>query len=148
MKKVLFLFAMCLTAFTTQAQTFVDLGLPSKTKWSKINVAGFYTYDEAMYQFGNSIPTYGQWEELINECVWSWNGNGYRVTGPNGNSITLPAAGIRDCGGSISNEGFRGLYWTSLSYGTEEAWYLGFAEDHVGLDYLASCMGRSVRLVQ
>ena len=40
------------------------------------------------------MPTTEEQEELRNECTWEWtalNGvNGYRVTGPNGNSIFLP----------------------------------------------------------
>ena len=56
------------------------------------------------------IPTVEQMQELIAECTWTWivrNGvNGMLVTGKNGNSIFLPAAGGRsgtretdlDCG--------------------------------------------------
>ena len=42
-------------------------------------------------------PTKGDLEELVKECTWEWtmynNVNGYQVTGPNGNSLFLPAAG-------------------------------------------------------
>ena len=76
---------------------YTDLGLPSGT----IYATGFYTYDEAVSQFGNRLPTKEQWEELKAECQWSWSNNGYKVTGPNGNSITLPIEGYRDCDGAI-----------------------------------------------
>ena len=43
------------------------------------------------------MPTAAEQDELRNNCTWTWttqNGvNGYKVTGPNGNSIFLPAAG-------------------------------------------------------
>lgn len=45
-------------------------------------------------------PTLSETQELINYCEWSFsnrNGiNGYEVTGPNGNSIFFPAAGIKE----------------------------------------------------
>ena len=65
------------------------------------------------------MPTLAEQDELLNNCTWTWttqNGvNGYKVTGPNGNSIFLPAAGARfslDIGGV----GSHGYYWSgSLS---------------------------------
>ncbi|MBO7302217.1 MAG: hypothetical protein J6U58_05865, partial [Bacteroidaceae bacterium] len=40
------------------------------------------------------MPTRAEQDELLTKCTWTWtalNGvNGYRVTGPNGNSIFLP----------------------------------------------------------
>ena len=45
------------------------------------------------------MPTVAEWTELRTKCTWTWitqNGvKGYKVTGPNGNSIFLPAAGAR-----------------------------------------------------
>ena len=44
------------------------------------------------------MPTISELEELHTQCTWTWSTqnetNGYRVTGPNGNSIFLPAAGF------------------------------------------------------
>ena len=57
-------------------------------------------------------PTMAEWEELKEKCTWSWTGSGYRVTGPNGRSIFLPAAGVRD-GSSSSNVGSDGYYCTT-----------------------------------
>ena len=54
--------------------------------------------DVAHVKWGGSwrMPTFEEQKELLHECSWEWtelNGvNGYRVTGPNGNSIFLPAA--------------------------------------------------------
>lgn len=65
---------------------------------------------------GWRIPTKEEMEELVSECKWTWvrmNGQlGWRVTGKNGNSIFLPAAGA---GSSyrIAGVGELGRYWTS-----------------------------------
>ena len=87
MKKVFSLCLICLMALSASAQQmeYVDLGLPSATLWKAVDEPGFYAYDEAMNNFNNQLPTGEQLEELRKECVWSWNGTGYHVTGPNGN---------------------------------------------------------------
>lgn len=74
--------------------------------------------DVAHVKWGGSwrMPTLDEIKELINDCSWSWttqNGvNGYKVTGPNGNSIFLPAAGARS-GDSEYTRGSTGHYWSS-----------------------------------
>ena len=102
------------------------LGLPSGTKWKNFNATGFYTYDEAVSKFGNRLPTKEQWEEIKAECQWTWNGSGYKVTGPNGNSIVLPASGFRNGDGSVDDVGSYGFYWSSTPKDSDGAWYLGF----------------------
>ena len=83
--------------------------------------------DVATVKWGGSwrMPTDEEQQELINNCTWTWttlNGvNCYRVTGPNGNSIFLPAAGYR-YGTGVFNQGSYGHYWSSslnssVSYG-------------------------------
>lgn len=174
MKKVFLLNMMCLMAIsfclavscTTNGNetnkgdevtvSYVDLGLPSGTKWKSENEANaadaeydFFTYDEAVSQFGNRLPTKEQCDELKAECKWTWTGSGYKVTGPNGNFITLPAAGFRDCGGGVYFVGSYGYYWSSTPEDSGGAWCLGFDSGSVGMDsgYLR-CRGQSVRLVQ
>ena len=132
----------------TVAQGYTDLGLPSGTIWKNFNATGFYTYDEAVSQFGNRLPTKEQWEELKAECRWSWTGSGYKVTGPNGNSISLPAAGWRYCDGSVDGVGSYGYYWSSTPKDSEDAWRLGFDSGRVRVGNSYRCGGRSVRLVQ
>ena len=76
--------------------------------------------DTARVNWGGSwrMPTEAEIQELVNNCTWTWttqNGvNGMRVTGPNGNSIFLPAAG-NCCGSSRYYVGEEGLYWSSTS---------------------------------
>lgn len=157
MKKVFLLNMMCLMALTMQAQNYVDLGLPSGTKWKATNEKNaadaeydFFTYDEAVSQFGDRLPTKHQYDELKAECKWTWTGSGYKVTGPNGNFITLPAAGFRVCveGVDVDDVGSYGGYWSSTPFGSDYAWSFGFFSDSVGIGCGGRCGGRSVRLVQ
>lgn len=133
-----------------KAQGFVDLGLPSGTLWKEQDEAGgFYTYEQAKLKFGNSLPTKEQYEELKNSCSWTWTGNGYKVTGPSGESITLPAAGFRGCDGGVRRVGLNGYYWSSTPSGSEYAWGLYFGSGGVSVDDDSGrCSGKSVRLVR
>ena len=130
------------------ANIYIDLGLSSGTYWKETNESGFYNYDNAVSKFGNKLPTKDQFEELKNECEWTWTGNGYKVTGPNGESITLPAAGYRDCNGDVRGVGTGGYYWSSTPYDSGYAWDLYFYSSGVDMSYGGRCCGRSVRLVQ
>ncbi len=60
MKKICLLILAISFCFSSYTQ-YVDLGLPSGTKWKSVNEAGdengFYTYDEAIKAFGNKLPT-------------------------------------------------------------------------------------------
>jgi hypothetical protein len=139
------------TVSTSSAEVslgYTDLGLPSGTIWKNFNATGFYTYDEAVSLFGNRLPTKEQWEELKAECQWSWNGSGYKVTGPNGNSIVLPASGFRNCDGIVRGVGSYGHYWSSTPKDSDFAWDLNFNSDGVYVCSYRRCLGQSVRLVQ
>ena len=61
------------------------------------------------------MPTLEQQQELIERCTWQWvekNGvYGRLVTGPNGNTLFLPATDYRS-ENSPSNEGSIGAYWS------------------------------------
>ena len=65
---------------------------------------------------GWRIPTKDEMEELVNECKWTWerlNGQlGWKVTGKNGKSIFLPAAGAYSSY-RIAGVNELGRYWTS-----------------------------------
>ena len=128
---------------------YVDLGLASGTLWKDKNEeGGFYTYEQAIAKFGSDLPTKEQLEELKSSCKWTWNGSGYRVEGPSGGSIVLPAAGWRRCSGSVGYVGSNGYYWSSTPYGSDYAWYLYFYSSEVGMYNNDRCNGRSVRLVR
>ena len=128
---------------------YVDLGLPSGTLWKAENEdCGRITYDQAMNFYGNSLPTKEQFEELKNNCLWTWTGNGYEVKGKNGESIVLPAAGYRSCDGSVDLVGSYGNYWSSTPNGSEYALYLYFDSGKVAVYTCLRCYGQSVRLVR
>jgi hypothetical protein len=76
------------------------------------------SYDIAFVKSNNKwwIPSAEQFKELIMYCKWQWfNTNGfcgYKVTGKNGNSIKLPAAGwIRST--TVEYQSRFGYYWTA-----------------------------------
>jgi hypothetical protein len=132
----------------TVPQGYTDLGLPSGTLWKNFNATGYYTYDEAVSQFGNRLPTKKQWEELKAECQWSWTGNGCKITGPNGNSITLPAEGWIDCDKKVDRSG-GGSYWTSSQYSDTKAYRTWISSDGTyKISEVDRCYGRSVRLIK
>ena len=140
----------------SSAQTdYVDLGLPSGTKWKDDNEIGngtvYYTYDEAVSAFGDRLPTREQCEELRAYCTWErqWQNNGgYKITGPNGNSIVMPFAGARGCDGHVSGLGYYGIYWSSTPLDSENGWCLDFNEDGAYVWDSPRCEGYTVRLVQ
>lgn len=124
---------------------WVDLGL--SVKWKQSNERGFYSYDEAVGRFSRSLPTMKQWKELTEKCDWIWTGLGYKVTGPNGNYITLPTAGYRICDGDVFDD-LSGNYWTSTPDDSDDAWTLGFNSSYFGIGFNDRCQGLSVRLVR
>ena len=132
---------------------YVDLGLPSGTIWKKANEGGNYaryTYNEAVSRFGNKLPTKQQLEELKSKCTWTWTGSGYKVIGPNGNSIYLPAAGSRYPDGDVDWVGEKGHYWSSTPDDSDSTstWDLFLSSSKVKMYNDEHCWGFSVRLVQ
>ena len=78
------------------------------------NISGT-SYDVAHVKWGGGwrMPTLDKLVELCNKCSWMWaeldGVKGQKVTGPNGNSIFLPAAGARD-GTEVGGRGSCGDY--------------------------------------
>jgi len=127
---------------------YVDLGLPSGTKWMNINENGYYEYDEAVNKFGDKLPTKAQIKELIESCQWTWTGCSYKVVGPNGKSIIMPAAGYRDRDDNVKYVGYDGRYWSSASDKSSSAWYICLSSRRTDLCESGRSYGHSVRLVQ
>ena len=120
----------------------------------KTSISPTSGHDTARENWGGTwrMPTDAENEELCNKCTWTWTSqgghNGYKVTGPNGNSIFLPAAGWRD-GTDTSYVGEIGHYWSSslcsqLSY---FACFLVFLSSNHYTSNFNRRDGRSVRPV-
>lgn len=101
---------------------WIDLELPSGTLWCDKNEDGYFTYNEAIKEFNNRIPSYEQCNELIKECIWQWNDDkyGYNVIGKNGNSIFLPAEDFND----IDRYTNKSTYWLSTNIDEAYSWNL------------------------
>ena len=84
------------------------------------NISGT-EYDVARVKWGAPwrMPSLDEMSELRDKCTREWtqqNGvNGIRVTGPNGKSIFLPAAGDR-WGEHLDDYGSHGYYWSGTLY--------------------------------
>ncbi len=170
--------------------TWVDLGLPSGTRWATCNVGastptGYgsyyawgetttkssYTYENYTYSSnpetlpmsadaananwgsGWRMPKSTEMQELVNNCTVTWtNQSGVRgrlFTGPNGNSIFLPAAGYR-VGNLCYDNGSRGLYRSSSHYDDDDSYnamYLAIREDDCSINSIDRFWGLSVRPV-
>ncbi len=124
--------------------------------WEKSmgDIASNPNYDVARANWGGTwrLPTLKEIQELIDKCKWTWTTqgghNGYKITGPNGNSIFLPAAGCR-VGRSLYDAGEFGFYWSCSPVGSDTqgayAFYFG-SEDFDGSWGYRDC-GQSVRPV-
>ncbi|MBR5983967.1 MAG: hypothetical protein IK025_09675 [Bacteroidales bacterium] len=179
------------TTGTVNGHDWVDLGLPSGTKWATCNVgatnpeyfgnhyawgeittkevynSSTYTYsdnpttlpqnaDVATVNWGTDwrMPTSTEMQELINNCTHVWttiNGsNGRLFTGPNGNSIFLPAAGVYS-GSTYWHNNDGGFYWLSSisTNNSSSAWDFYFYSDSYDMDDNTSYRfyGQSVRPV-
>ena len=202
------------TSITTSTNThrgheYVDLGLPSGTKWATMNVGAsspsdygnYYAWGEtntkSSYEWSNlkyclddsgdkfskyvtdskygnvdgkeeldlsddaayvnwgqgwRMPSKAQQDELREKCEWTWTSmgghDGYKVVGPNGNSLFLPAAGYRDFSGLYS-AGSYGGYWSRTLYWDNQwsAYGLSFFSDNVDWGSNNRRFGQSVRPV-
>lgn len=98
------------------------------------------------------MPTLDEIKELLEKCSWEWTTykdvNGQLVTGPNGKSIFLPAAGYRwDV--SLNNDRWVGYYWSGTLYPNfgYDAYYLGFGSGDRGRHDCDRYYGFTVRPV-
>ena len=111
--------------------------------------------DAAVVNIGGQwrIATVEEWEELSDKCEWTWeivNGiGGYRVKGPNGNSIFLPAAGGFN-GNVVRFAEAGGIYWSTSVYveNPVNAQYFYFRSGSRYIGNSERYYGRSIRPVR
>ena len=130
----------------------------SKTNDKMINdISGNSTYDVARAKWGSSwrMPTDDEFHELMSfRCKWQWTTQGgtrgFKVYGPNGNCIFLPAAGIY-IDSQLYHAGKEAHYWTSRpvkKYDCDDhANYLLFYNYHYEIECTYRHYGHSVRPV-
>lgn len=81
-----------------------------------------------------TMPTIDEFEELFTECKKEWVEDtenhvaGYKFTGPNGNSIFLPAAGTRTQG-NVSGEGLNGYYLSGSINASDNRFAMAYSFD-------------------
>ena len=116
-----------------------------------VNIDGTQ-YDVAQFKWGGAwtMPTKDQVQELLDKCTTEWvtmNGvNGCRFTGPNGNSIFLPAGGWDNEPDMVSSNG---IYWSSTVDERTTSFAIGisFGSDDLFWGYSDRCHGCTVRPV-
>ena len=176
---------------------FIDLGLPSGTKWACCNVGatapddcgGYYAwgeteekeiynwttynlcdgtqdscykiydicgteYDVSTKEWGDDwqMPTQEQMKELLENCSYEmtelYETKGYRLKGPSGGSIFLPAAGYKTT--ALNGQGSILNYWSGTgNYNTRYwAYYLNNSSNTLYWKNGSNrCEGKSVRPV-
>ncbi len=123
---------------------FIDLGLPSGNLWATENEVGengqplYATYDEAVKQFGENLPTRDDWQELLDNVphLWDKERNGLLFVARNGKELFLSAQGLLGC------------YWSATAYDLYDAYGLLFSSNEAFTDYFYRDYERAVRLVQ
>ena len=136
-----------LTKYCTDRQYGYNFFFDGKHELDREDDAAFVNWGPAW-----CMPTLVQQQELIDNCTWTWmtqNGvNGRLATGPNGNSIFLPAAGYRLWG---NLKDIDGLYWSStldsIGYYTSLAYNLEFDSDELNWSSSYRFYGLTVRAV-
>ena len=111
--------------------------------------------DAAYVNWGLSwrMPSREQQRELCEKCSSVWTTqkgvNGRLFTGPNGNTLFLPAAGYR-WSDSLSGVGMGCFYWSRTLYSSNpyRAGYFYFSSGIVYWDFDNRCSGYAVRAVR
>ncbi len=140
---------------------FIDLGLCSGTKWADCNIGSVSIYEygklfkfQEAQKLGYTLPSHRQLYELYSMCSRKWvnkNGvNGCEFTGPNGNTIFMPAAGRIETNGLARGKGTNGFYWSNEPGGIRPgmAWNMMICEDWVTDGCQDYNRGHSVRAVK
>ena len=143
----------------TKSNCFDCLDGKSDGRWGIYKIGGKTSisptsgHDTARENWGGTwrMPTITEFEELRKKCKWKWTSQGghkgYKVTGPNGNSIFLPAASLRD---GTNGVGRGGDYWSSTLHSSESGYarHLYFGSGYLGTDNgVARFYGQCVRPV-
>lgn len=126
--------------------------------WDQITIGpgilgGQYDAASVLWGEGWRMPAEEEIVQLINKCKWEtveYKGIiGEKVTGPNGNSIFFPAAGVRK-GTGLEGYGSSGAYWVGeRPAGRSSAYYLGMQDGDPQWSITRACWdGCTIRAVR
>lgn len=111
------------TIYTDNNSKYYNKSTESLRNQGVINYSGNLTssYDPASKYWSSTwrMPTLAEMKELVDKCTWIWTTlnerSGFRVTGPNGKNIFLPASGWYNSAssGTLEQVNERSEYWTS-----------------------------------
>lgn len=137
---------------------YVDLGLPSGTKWATCNIGATrpeyagnqdygvcsYVLDSGLMKYvvekmgeGWECPSHKQAKELVDECIWTWTDN-YYFTGVSGYIVKSK---VND------NHIFLAQSFKLPSLGTGFCFYITKNEYGIKNDNAISCINNSMRAV-
>ena len=135
------------SSYTEKSKSYSKMGMR--------DISGKPQYDAATANWGKGwrMPTKKEFEELVDKCDWEWTSqggrNGYKVKGPNGNSIFLPATDWLNGTSLNIAEYYGGYYWSSTPFlnNTQHAYGLFFSSGRHYVESYARYYGQSVRPV-
>lgn len=143
----------------------VDLGL--SVLWANSNLGGTIdkprgelyewsdTYEIIRNQLGCNwrLPNRKDWEELVSKCIWKYEGyehenlhicvEGYRVEGPNGNSIFMPIVGVSSGNGICFSSG---CYWINNKDNFQSAYYFRIEKGDIKGNIVSTKIDNNLRL--
>ncbi len=99
-----------------------------------VTIGGKLGYDAVTadndWEDGWRMPTKDEMQELIDSCLWTWTEKegiiGYQVTGPNGNSIFLPASGGRVEGTNYQGDPDKMTFYRTDEWSSKQMGNKGF----------------------
>lgn len=105
-------------------ETYVDLGLPSGTKWLSDDLGEYLAMSE-LDEYDSQLPSSTEYDELVKYCTITHEGGSVEITGPNGNSIHVNNLGgyNRKTDGSYAFNNSDVAYfwlryhWNGIAYG-------------------------------
>lgn len=148
----MFMWSSCNSNLT---QSGVNWATPNRNT-APVNICGT-KFDVARTKWGAPwrLPSKKELKELVKLCKWEWtekdNTEGWLVTGPNGNSIYLPAAGYNY--GGITERDSWANYWSGTAVAPNDlnAYFLDARKGHVAttdwIDTTQRISGLSIRPV-
>ena len=152
------------TTYEGQAYTFTHFGWGDVTGFNQtdslryfpvlhptVNITGDENRDIAKKLWGDEwrLPNEKEVQELLS-CTWTWDAEkgGYTVTGTNGNSIFIEAAGQRELE-NIKDQSLIGYYWTGVFNKEDDSQAFALRFDNVDktLEAVRRSLGLAIRPV-